>query len=416
MPLKPLPDYRDTVVVVGTSCRKPLEILAPHLASLDWQELPPRTRLHFVYVPDFVNGQESAAKRLFEFVNQRGGELIQGATPTQADFSDAAGLDSHQWSGSAMARVGHNKNLIIRRALELKADYLWLVDSDLILDRTSLASMLSCDQPIVTGVYWTKWSRTEVENRKVYAGPQVWLLNPYNLSGRGLDEAEFRTKLLSRGLVRVWGFGANTVFKRAVLEAGTSFEYLPDLSLQGLMGGEDRHLCARAERMHIPAFADCWSDCFHIYHAQDDIPKIPAMVERLGADRPSRARIGDLVSLRLRPLEPVPVSPTRLQQAQPQLVRGRLGTLELLPEIEEAVYELKRGERKVIRVHFPIHFEMPFLRGRMRLIEVTLLDVKAYSVPPNTEDDLYVGVSSGRWTQQLALTPDQHASLAEASA
>src|SRR5690348_12794669 len=122
MTLEKLPDYRDSVIVVGTSYRKPLAILQAHLASLDWQELPNRVRLHFVAVPDFAHDQQDASDYLLRWVNERGGELIRGAdAPPQPDFSDGPGHDSHQWTPSAMARVGYNKNLILQRALELKA-------------------------------------------------------------------------------------------------------------------------------------------------------------------------------------------------------------------------------------------------------------------------------------------------------
>lgn len=411
--LNPLPDYRDTVIVVGTSCRKPLNILAPHLESLAYQELPPRTRLHFVYVPDFVNGQEDAQEALLRFVNERGGELIKGLDSRADDFSDAPQHDSHQWTGSAMARVGAHKNLIIKRALELKADYLFLCDADLILDRTTIASLLAAQKPITTAVYWSYWTKRGTETRKIHAAPQVWLRHPYQLDGRGMDEAEFRQKLLSRSLTRVYGFGACTLIDRRVLEAGVSFEYLPDVPQQGLMAGEDRHFCIRAERMHIEAYADPFPDIFHVYHADQDIPRIPEMLKRLGAVHPQKAQLGDLVSLRLRALEPVPVGPNQYQQPMPLSVRGRLGQLAMLPELEEAVYGLSRNDRAVIRCHFPVHHSMPFLRGATRLIEVSLVDCKPFCFSPQVEDEMYVGPRSGAWHDQVTLNVEQNMSIQE---
>lgn len=395
--LEPLPDFRETLIVVGTSVRKNLEILRPHLESLAWQQLPPRTRILPVYVADFVQGQEDALQYLMKWVGERGGEIMQGLpTPPTPDFSDAPGLDSHQWSASSMARVGAHKNMIFRRALELKADYILNADCDLLLDTTTVASLLSCDKPIATGTFWTRWSKQRSETQRVYAAPQVWLRNPYFLDGRGMDEAEFRQKLLSRDVVRVWGFGALTLIKRQVIEAGVNFEYLPDVPMQGLMAGEDRHFCIRAERLHIESVADNWPDVFHVYHGDEDVPRIPEMVARLGAPHPTRARVGDLVSLKLRPLEPLAVGPGRYQQSPPISARGRLGQLALLPEVEEAAYELERGGRKIVRATFPIHHPIPQMRGRKRLIEVQLVDVKRFTYPPVVEEDLLVGTKSGR--------------------
>lgn len=397
MTLETLPDYRDTVIVVGTSVRKSAPILKAYLDSLAWQDLPARHRLVPCFVPDFAPGQEDSQQLLFQWVNERGGVLIQGAQATQADFADGAEHDSHQWGQSAMARVGYNKNAILRYALETKADYVFLCDADLILDKYTIRSLLNTEKPIVTATYWTRWSKKANENTKISAGPQVWLRHPYSLDGRGMDEAEFRDKLLSRQVQRVWGFGACTLINRRVLEAGLSFDYLPDVPQQGLMAGEDRHFCIRAERMHIDAYADNFPDIFHIYHADQDIPKIPEMVARLGADHPSGPSLGDLVSLRLKPLEPLPVAPGRFQNSPVIQIRGRLGQIGMLPELEEAIHNLKRGEKTIAKTNFPISSPVGYLRGRQRLIEVTLLDCKPHGYPPVVEDDLNVGKNSGAY-------------------
>lgn len=411
--LNPLPGQRETVIVVGTSVRKPLNILSAHLQSLAWQELPSRTRIVPVYVPDFSPDQSDAQELLFRFVNERGGILIQGASQGGEDFSDAAHHDSHVWTQTAMARVGHNKNLIIQKALEIGADYVFFCDADLILDRTTIKSLVDAQKPISSAVYWTYWTKRGTETRQVHAAPQVWLRHPYDLSGRGMDDAEFRQKLLARGLTRVWGFGACTLIQRSVFEAGVSFEYLADVPQTGLMGGEDRHFCIRAERLHIDAYADSWPDVFHIYHGDLDVPRIPEMIARLGTPHPEKPSLGDLVSLRLRPLEPVPVGPGQLQQAATVQTRGRLGQLAMLPEIEEAVYSLKRGEKQVVRVHYPVHHPLGWLRGRTRLIEVTLIDCKPFAHPPILEDELYVGQNSGAWHDQVTLNANQHESIRE---
>ncbi len=403
-----LPDYREEIVVIGTSVRKPLPILQAYLASLDAQELPPRTRLVPAFVPDFAPDQQDAASYLMKWVNERGGTLIHGFPAQGKDFADAAGLQSHEWQPSAMARVGANKNRIIQYALAAKADYLWFVDADLILDSTTLASLLACEKPIVTGVYWTRWQRSTVETGRMDAMPQVWQGHPYQMEGNGLDAAEFRTKLVNRELVRVKGFGANTLIQRKVLEAGMTFDYLPDVPTTGMMAGEDRHFCIRCERAHIDAYADNWPDTFHIYHAPEDVQRIPAMQARLSATHPETARIGDLVSLKLRALEPVPVGPNRQAHSQPQWIRGRLGTIEMLPELEAAILGMKRGGTSIVKVHVPVHYPLPYLRGRIRLIEVTLIDVKPNSHPPVLDEDLYDTVDLGTLTnpQRLSLVDE----------
>lgn len=398
--------------MVGTSVRKPLPVLKAYLDSLAWQDLPPRVRIVPCFVVDFTPEQADAQALLFTWVNARGGTLLQGIPAQAPDFSDAAHLPTHEWQPSSMARVGFNKNLIIQHALATKADYLFFCDADLVLDKTTIRSLLACDKPLVTATYWTHWQRTTSETVTSNAGPQVWNTHPYQMDGHGMDGAEFRERLLSRELMKVWGFGACTLIQRKVLEAGINFEYLPDVPQTGMMAGEDRHFSIRCERAHIDAYADCWPDVFHIYHAATDLPQLPAMVARLGADHPRRPRLGDLVSLRLRALEPLPVAPNRLGHVQPQYPRGRLGRLALLPEIEDAVLGMERGQAALVRVHFPVHYPIPFLRGRARLIEVVLIDCKANSAPPVVEKELYQLPNGGAVdTQKLA--PSQLASLAD---
>lgn len=410
--LIPVPHVRERLIVVGTSVRKPLPVLQGFLTSLATQELPPKTKLHYVFVPDWPEQNSEPEQYLREWVKERGGECLRGAPKAVGDFADGPGLVTHQWSGNAMRRVGHNKNLILKRALALNADGVFLVDADLILDRTVLASLLAADKPIACAVYWTHWQRPTTETARSFAGPQVWLNHPYGLDGRGYDAAGFRTKLLSRNLTQVWGQGACTLLNRGVLESGVDFTPVPEVSQDGLMAGEDRAFCIRAERAHIPMWADPWADVFHVYHSPEDVVQIPEALGRLGMTHPTKAGLGDLVSLKLEALEPVPTSRGWTNIA-PESVRGRLGQIALMPEIEEVVYELQRGESRILKVHCPVHHPFPFYRNRIRLFRVTLVDCKPFGFPPVVETELFVGKLGGGVVDRATVSPVQVASIVE---
>jgi hypothetical protein len=413
--LEKLPDHTEKLIVCGTSVRKPLNVLTAYLTSLDWQDLPPNTRVHYVFVPDWAQPNGDAETYLRDWVKARDGEILRGVPSAANDFSDSPEFDSHQWSLSSMRRLAENKNRIINRALALKADYLFLADADLIFDKYTLRSLLAAEKPITTAVYWTAWSKRSVETRRLHAGPQVWLTNPYNLSGRGMDEAEFRSKLVARELTRVWGFGAATLIQRRVPEAGVNFSTVPDAPQDGLNAGEDRQFSIRAERAHIEAYADAWPDIFHIYHLDDHVSRIPEMLERLGAAHGTRAVLGDLVSLRLEALEPVP-SERGWQQVARQHVRGRLGQVAMLPELEEAVANMKRGDTQIVPVHFPISHQIPYFRGRRRLIRATLVDCKPFGAPPILEDELRILLASQRIVDTAVLTDAQQKGMVELAA
>ena len=226
-----------------------------------------------------------------------------------------------------------------------------------------------------------------------------------------MDEAEFRRKLIHRGLVQVWGQGACTLLDKRVLDAGIDFSPQPEVPQQGLMAGEDRQFCIGAERRHIPMYADAWPDIFHVYHLPDDTQRIPEFLARLGADHPRVATTGDWVSLLLQPLEGVPNPSGPPALIGPQDVRGRLGALALLPELEEAIYETPRGQATIVPVHVPIHHPIPQLRGTKRLIRLTVIDVKPYVFAPTIETELFVGELGRRAHDAVTLTPQQHDSI-----
>src|SRR3989454_201305 len=406
-----LPDRYEVTICVGTSVRKNAAVLQHYLASLSWQELPPRTKVHYVFVDD---GCDRAARSLLEeFVALRGGEILRGLPGAVGDFSDEHPA-THQWSLSAMRRVGANKDRILRRALEIRADAVWLVDADLLLDTTTLSSLCAADKPIACAVYWTHWQKQAAETRQSHAAPQVWLRHPYQLDGRGQDEFEFRRKLLSRGLVRVWGQGACTLLRKHVIENGLNFSPLPEPQFQqGLMAGEDRQFCVKAERAHIEMWADTWPDIFHIYHLPNDLERIPDLSRRLSAAHPRTASLGCLVSARVTALEPLPGPNNTWHQAPTHSLRGRLGSVALLPELEEALYTLERGQERIVPVHVPLDYPVPYMRGKRRLLKVKLVDVKPYGFPPVISDELFVGAYSGKWQDSAALTEQQLVGLEE---
>lgn len=398
-----LPHARITHIVVGTAIRKPPAIVAAYLAHLAAQDLPPNHRLTYAFVLDTAD--PAVRDLVTSFVQTHGGWIADSPAPDQQDFADDQDR-THLWTDSAMARVGALKNRIIQHALDVRADYLWFVDADLLCDRYTLRSLLDAKGRIVCGVYWTRWHKP-YQGQVIHAAPQVWLNHPYVLHGRGWTEPEFRKALVERRLVPVYGQGACTLIRRDVLEAGVDFTRLPDLPTTGMWQGEDRHFCVKAERLHIPMLADAWPNIFHVYHPED-ADQIGAWSQELLAEISGTPRLGDWVSLKLEPLELLH------QGALPQWVRGRFGQIKLAPELEDAVAGLTRGDSRAVRVHFPVTYPLDPYKGQVRLIRVTLLDHKPYGFAPVVRDELYYA-GTGTAVDGTVLTPDQHASIRESA-
>ena len=400
---------------MGTSVRKDVQVLTAHLSSLESQILPPNTDLTYCFVTDWPEPPtDGGDTTLAAFVAERGTILRSMEGHLTPDFTDS-GVNTHNWGQSAIQRVAANKNRIIEYFLKSDADYLWLCDADLMLDQMTLWSMLSCEKPVVAAVYWTKWHRNTGE-REVMAMPQVWLNHPYEMAGHGYeDPGELRQELIKRKLTQVWGQGACTLIKRAVLETGITFTHQPELADKGGMSiGEDRHFCFQVERKHIPMYADPWPDIYHLYHLPEDLERVEEMWKRL--DR-SELR-GDMVNVQVEAVEPVlltqPNGTTESVMPPKQYVRGRISELNLQPEIEEAIHGMRRGQAKLVEVHFPAHYPFQPYRNSRRLIRVTLIDRKPYGFAPVLEDELWVGPSSGKFVDVPSLDPSAQSVFQEA--
>jgi hypothetical protein len=393
-----VPHETQHLIVVASPVRKPANILAAFLQSLAWQVKPRQVQVVYLFCDD---GCEPEARKLLdEFVAQHGGMVVQG--PSGNDFSDQG--PSHHWTGTAMDRVGQIKDGMIRFAIENRAEALWLVDADLILDPMTLTSLWSVPEPIVSGVYWTRWTLPPSEDHPpIHSGPQVWLEHPYQLAGMGLEEWEFRKKLIDRQLTEVRGLGACTLIRRTALMKGVSFHPWPGNQYPGIGQGEDRHFCMRAEALHLKLVADPWPDIFHVYHRPSDEALIPEYLTRLRRHLPYVSEgpdltaeytpadgisVGDLVSLELTALEPIPTQQGPMH-APAQFVRGRLGQLPLHPELGDAILGMQRGETAIHRIHFGQDWPFqPYRDGKGRLIRVTLIDHKPYGFAPVIEEEI----------------------------
>jgi hypothetical protein len=405
-----VPHDQTHLIIIGTTVRKPANITAAYLQSLAWQVEPKQVQRMYVFVDD---GSPPETRQLLDaFVAQHGGVVWDAETATQADFTDQG--VTHGWTNTAMDRVGRSKDRILDFARYQRAEAVWFCDADLICDPMTLGSLWSVPEPIVCATYWTRWNKVPAGHPPIHAGPQVWLAHPYTLQGLGMEEWEFRRRLVERQLTEVVGQGACTLIRRSALLKGVSFAPWPGNQLPGIGQGEDRHFCMRAEALHLKQVADPWPDIFHIYHRPEDEALIPEMSMRLsrpemrpelshGLTAPAPA-LGDLVSLDLTALEPV-LTPQGPHHPPMQLVRGRLGSLKMHPELEDAVLDMQRGEVRVVPVHFGLDYEFQPYRGQRRLIRCTLIDHKPHGYAPVIEDELIVNrVRSALDT--TTLTPD----------
>ncbi|HHW13640.1 MAG TPA: glycosyl transferase, partial [Firmicutes bacterium] len=267
-------------VLIGSPVKQDPGILGEFLQSLSDLDT---TGLEVAYA--FVDDQEGrgADPQLSRFAAERPGvRLLPGAAKeATADSSvtaqEASGPpayrqddQTHVWSEDLVRRVAEYKNRLLRLALDGGFDFVFLVDSDLVLHPQTLVHLVSLNLDIVAEVFWTRWFP------ELPPLPQVWVGDQYRLwpqaPGEVLDEDELRRRaagflaMLRRpGTYRVGGLGACTLISRRALLLGVSFSPVPGLDASG----EDRHFCARAAALGLDLYADTHYPPYHLYRQSD---------------------------------------------------------------------------------------------------------------------------------------------------
>jgi len=396
-------------VLCAIPVRKPAVVLRALVETLRWQTTRDPVRLDILFAPNYPEGDPDAADALavlHEFATDLDRVTVwPNDPPPPGDYGD--GPVTRAWQQSAFDRLAEFKNRLLAAAIKYEYDFLWLVDADVLCAPDTLQSLLDAAEvdewklnpqrvlPIVAGVYWTQWQRPrEGTTDRVHAGPQVWLVHPYKLAGRGWTEPAFREALVTRQRVRVWGLGACTLIPRAALLKGVSFARFDGLPPGPMSEGEDRHFCAHANQKHITLVADGWPDIYHAYHAAE-YDQIDAAMARLSVRPKDCATLGDLISAKVEVLEPVPDRGNRFMRVSAKFVRGRLGSLPVLPQLEEAIANLHCGESRILKVQFPAHWPEPQLQLKSVLMRVTLFSAKPFGLPPVIDTEFFVDHKTG---------------------
>ena len=411
--LIPTPPTARPRVLMASVLRKPPEVLVPFFAALLCQQVRhPGAELDFAFIPNYADTDAFGPAALDLIRRTWAPTQVREIPAPVGDYGDTA--RTRAWSPSSFTRMADLKNLLIQHAMDTKVDFLFLIDADVIIDPYTLQALLDNESPIVSALYWTNWQRAvEGATDFQHAGPQVWLRHPYHLNDERYSEAEFRERLINRARLRVRGLGACTLIHIDALRAGVNFSRVDNLPPGPMSEGEDRHFCARAARAHIPLYVDAWPDVYHAYHPAEygELPQQAAALHNWPHFQ--KPGLGNLVSVKLELLEPVADQLGRQMMIAPKLLRGRLGALPTLPQIEEAVANLEVGASAVIRIHFPGHYELGWLRGQTRIMRVTLLDCKAFWYAPVIDRELLVGSALGRFVDSTGLTGAQVAELVE---
>ena len=340
-------------ILVASVSNAPEDVLRPHVESVLAQDLPPRTVIDLAYISD---GLSSEAEKVLVDAGAR----ISEALPKTPETTYAVSEETHHWSPPTFAWLAYEKQRLLALAKDERYDGVFFVDSDLVLGPETLASLIYAQKDVTSAVFWTRWTP------KAPLLPQVWMRHPYEFDGRGLAADEFLRELEEKALIRVGGLGACTLIRARVFEKVEWFPLLEGLPEGGMWQGEDRSFCIKAERAHVELWADAWPDVFHLYRPSER----KEFEEWSPPKRVQTPSVGSWVSLVLEPIEEPALTRHR------EHLRGRLGALPVLPEIERTILGMRVGDARVVKMTFPPSYVIPEYRNREKSVLVRLLDAK----------------------------------------
>lgn len=251
-------------ILVGSPIRQHPEILKEFLLSLEEVEKDSFT-FDYCFVDD--NTDPTSKEQLKEFAAKHAGHcfILPPETPAEASLYITDEV-THRWTDELVWKVAAFKDRIITLAKEKNYDYLFLVDSDIVLHPRAIEQLLTDGKGVVSNIFWTSWTPGTIEM------PQVWLQDEYNFyevrnnqkpSAEIMDTAfwAFMAKLRVPGVYEVGGLGACTLIDKASLGKGINFKKIKNVSFWG----EDRHFCIRAAALDIPLYVDTHYPAYHIY-------------------------------------------------------------------------------------------------------------------------------------------------------
>jgi hypothetical protein len=262
-----------TTILVASPVRQKPAILKEFLWSLENLDT---TGLTVAFV--FIDDNEEKSDLLQQFAAARPNvRIFAGEEMRNAYLCNET---THYWRENLIWKVAAFKDRFISLARGEDFDFLFLVDSDLVLHPKTLVHLSGLGKDIISEVYWTVWQPG------IIPLPQVWVGDQYRLHpmrrGEVLEEQEvsrrreeFLAMLRRPGVYKVGGLGACTLISRRAISTGVSFAEIYNLGFIG----EDRHFCIRAVALGLELYADTHYPPYHIYR-ESDLPGLAAYKER----------------------------------------------------------------------------------------------------------------------------------------
>lgn len=174
--------------------------------------------------------------------------------------------EMHHWKANLIDKIIGFKNQIITYAKENNFDYLFLVDSDIVMNPITIRHLMKRSVDIISEIFYTAF----VDGYGL--SPQVVLKYDTNFGKSEVEIEEdteedrrFLQQLKTPGIYKCGGLGACTLINKQSLQKGVSFTKIDNLTFFG----EDAHFCVRARALDLELYVDTSYPAYHIYRKRE---------------------------------------------------------------------------------------------------------------------------------------------------
>lgn len=151
-------------------------------------------------------------------------------------------VNDHCWSQDNLDKMPQLRNMTIKRCLDGYYDYLFSIDTDVIVQPETLETLLGADKSIVSEIFWTNgWCN-------------AWMYDQSGGMSQGWHEP---------GLYQVGMTGACTLMKDFVFRRGVNYSRIPNIL--NVLRGEDRWFSIRAACAGFDMYVDTHYPATHLF-------------------------------------------------------------------------------------------------------------------------------------------------------
>lgn len=215
-------------VLLAAPLKQSIGIFREYQKALDALIIPPGVEMDRFFVVNDCPEIIPEIRGEYEIINT--GDLYEKA------------VNDHIWTKDNLEKMPRLRNATIRRVLDYGYDFLFSVDTDVILQPETLQALLAADKDIVSEIFWTQgWCN-------------AWM---YDQATGMLDEWK------TPGLYECGMTGACTLIKSGVFRCGV--DYSPISNIWKALWGEDRFFCVRAACAGMEIYVDTHYPATHLF-------------------------------------------------------------------------------------------------------------------------------------------------------